>query len=79
MLKQGRAAEAALREKNQLKDLVKLAKELITKLQHIHLTEHVYRVRKYRTHVNKSLPSHITGEEDLLHLFDPFEFPLKPF
>ena len=54
MLKQGRADEAALREKNQLKDLVKLAKELITKLQHAHLTNHVYRVRKYTTNVNKT-------------------------
>ena len=49
MLKQGRAAEAALREKKQL---VKLANEVIAKLQHMHLTEHVYRVRKYNTHVN---------------------------
>lgn len=40
----------------------------------MHLTEHVYRVRKYSTHVHKTfvpIPSYITGEEDLSHLFDP--------
>ena len=74
MLKHGHADKAGLREKNQLKDLVKLAKELITKLQHMHLTGHVYRVRKYSTHVNKTfvpMPSHITGENNLSHLYDP--------
>ena len=76
MLKNGCANEAALREKNQLKDLVKLAKKLIAKLQLMHLTEHVYMLQSENTtlNVNKTfipMPLHISGEDDLSHLFDP--------
>ena len=74
MLRHGRTKEAALKEKGQLKDLVKLAKELIMKQQSFHLTEHIYRVRKYGTHTSKTfvpMPSHITGNDDLSNLYNP--------
>ena len=74
MLRHGHANEAVLKELNQLKDLVNIAKEVIIKQQTLHLTTHLYRVRKYSTYVSKTfvaMPSHINGEEDLLSLFDP--------
>lgn len=65
MLRHRRADEAALRGKKQLKDLLKLAKELNSKQLNNHLTEHVQRIRKYTTHINKmfvSIPSHVNKQ-----------------
>lgn len=74
MLRHGHADEAALKEVNLLKDFVDLAKELIAKEQHLNLTMHCYRVRKYSTFTSKTfvpMPTHINGEDDLCNLFNP--------
>ena len=74
MLRHGHADEASLKEVNQLKDFVNLAKQLITQQQTLNLTSHCYRVRKYSTFTGKTfvpMPSHVNGEEDLSNLFVP--------
>ena len=74
LLRQGHPGEASSKEKRQMMDLIAMTKELIMTQQLMRLTNHIYRVRRYTTHTSKvfvPMPSHIHGEESLVHLLNP--------
>ena len=71
LLWQGHPGEACLKE---MMDLIAMAKDLKMAQQLMSLTSHIYRVRRYATHTSKvfvPMPSHVHGEEGLVHLLNP--------
>ena len=76
LLRLNRTANAIAREVGQLKDLVAIAKTVLLEQRKLSFSSHVYRTRKYRTKGQNSKfirqPSHVTSDEDLQNLFQPF-------
>lgn len=69
-----RTAETVAREE-QLKDLIRIAQEIISKQRQLSFSSHIYRRRKHSITTACSIfihqPSHVCSDEDLVDLFKP--------
>lgn len=74
LLRQGETAAILVKEEQELKELIKIAQQLIFAERFLKLSKHIYRQRTYRTTTNTSflqVPISVHSETDLTDIFLP--------